>query len=43
MTFEGIAKQKYKSISGFEDSNMYSIIKDDLKKNINSGACPQRL
>ena len=26
MTFEGIAKQKYKSISGFEDSNMYSII-----------------
>ena len=30
MTFEGLAKQKYKSISGFEDSNMYSIIKNDF-------------
>ncbi len=29
MTFEGIAKQKYKSAFGFEDSNMYGIVKDD--------------
>lgn len=26
MVFEGLAKQKYRSISGFEDSNLYSII-----------------
>lgn len=32
MIFEGLAKQKYKSIFGFEDSNMYSIIKEDFKK-----------
>ena len=32
MTFEGIAKQKYRSISGFEDSNMYAIIREDYKK-----------
>jgi len=31
MTFEGFAKQKYKSISGFEDCNMYSILKEDFK------------
>lgn len=32
MIFEGLAKQKYKSISGFEDSNMYSILKKDFKQ-----------
>lgn len=32
MTFEGLAKQKYKSISGFEDSKMYSILKEDFKR-----------
>jgi len=31
MIFEGFAKQKYKSTSGFEDCNMYSIIKEDFK------------
>lgn len=31
MIFEGFAKQKYKSISGFEDCNMYSIVKEDFK------------
>lgn len=31
MTFEGLARQKYKSICGFEDSNMYSILKEDFK------------
>jgi ribosomal-protein-alanine N-acetyltransferase len=31
MTFEGFAKQKYISISGIEDCNMYSIIRDDFK------------
>lgn len=31
MTFEGLARQKYKSIYGFEDSNMYSILKEDFK------------
>lgn len=31
MTFEGTAKQKYRSITGFEDSNMYSIIKEDFE------------
>ena len=30
MTFEGMARQKYRSISGYEDSNMYSIIKEDF-------------
>lgn len=32
MTFEGFARQKYRSISGFEDSNMYSILKEDFKR-----------
>lgn len=32
MIFEGLAKQKYKSISGFEDSNMYSSVKSDFKQ-----------
>jgi len=32
MTFEGMAKQKYRSITGFEDSNMYSIIKEDFDR-----------
>jgi len=31
MSFEGLARQKYKSIFGFEDSNMYSILKNDFK------------
>jgi len=30
MIFEGLAKQKYKSISGFEDCNMYAMIKKDF-------------
>ena len=30
MTYEGRAKQKYKSNMGFEDCDMYSIIKDDI-------------
>lgn len=29
MAFEGFARQKFKSISGFEDSNLYSILKED--------------
>jgi ribosomal-protein-alanine N-acetyltransferase len=29
MKFEGLAKQKYRSNVGFEDCNMYSILKDD--------------
>jgi [ribosomal protein S5]-alanine N-acetyltransferase len=33
MIFEGVAKQKYKSpILGFQDSNMYGIIKDEYMK-----------
>jgi [ribosomal protein S5]-alanine N-acetyltransferase len=32
MTFEGLARQKYKSIYGFEDSNMYSILKEDFRR-----------
>lgn len=32
MTFEGMAKQKYRSIAGFEDSSMYSIIKEDFDR-----------
>ncbi len=32
MTFEGMAKQKYRSIMGFEDSNMYSIIREDFDR-----------
>jgi len=32
MKFEGIARQKYKSISGFEDSKMYAILKEDYLK-----------
>ena len=32
MVFEGLARQKYKSICGFEDSNMYSILKEDYKR-----------
>ncbi len=32
MTFEGFAKQKYKSISGFEDSNMYAILKENCER-----------
>jgi len=31
MTFEGLARQKYKSVQGFEDSNMYSILREDFK------------
>ena len=31
MTLEGFARQKYKSICGFEDCNMYSILKEDFK------------
>lgn len=31
MTFEGMARQKYKSNLGFEDSNMYGILKEDFK------------
>ena len=31
MTYEGRAKQKYKSNAGFEDCDMYSIIKDDVE------------
>jgi len=29
MKFEGLARQKYKSNVGFEDSNLYSILKED--------------
>lgn len=32
MIFEGLAKQKYKSIIGFEDSNMYSSVKSNFKQ-----------
>ena len=32
MTFEGLARQKYKSILGFEDSNMYAILKEDFER-----------
>jgi ribosomal-protein-alanine N-acetyltransferase len=32
MTFEGLARQKYKSICGFEDSNMYSILREDFER-----------
>ncbi|MFZ5969069.1 MAG: GNAT family N-acetyltransferase [Bacillota bacterium] len=32
MTFEGLAKQKYKSTVGFEDSNMYAILKVEYKQ-----------
>lgn len=31
MTFEGFARQKYKSNRGFEDSNVYAILKEDFK------------
>ena len=31
MTLEGLARQKYKSNAGFEDSCMYSILKEDFK------------
>lgn len=31
MTLEGLARQKYRSNGGFEDSYMYSIIKEDFK------------
>ena len=34
MTFEGLARQKYKSISGFEDCNMYAILKQDFKNSL---------
>lgn len=30
MIFEGMARQKYKSNLGFEDSNMYGILKEDF-------------
>lgn len=30
MRLEGLARQKYKSNAGFEDSYMYSILKGDL-------------
>jgi ribosomal-protein-alanine N-acetyltransferase len=30
MRFEGLARQKYKSVCSFEDSNMYSILKEDF-------------
>lgn len=32
MTYEGIARQKYKSMLGFQDSKFYSFLKDDYKK-----------
>lgn len=32
MVFEGFAKQKFKSISGFEDSNMYAVVKEDFNR-----------
>lgn len=31
MIFEGLARQKYRSNGGFEDSYMYSILKEDFK------------
>ena len=31
MTLEGLARQKYRSNAGFEDSYMYSILKEDFK------------
>jgi ribosomal-protein-alanine N-acetyltransferase len=31
MVLEGFAKQKYKSIFGFEDCNMYAIVKQDFE------------
>lgn len=32
MLYEGCAKQKYRSISGFEDCNMYAVVKEDFIK-----------
>ena len=32
MTYEGRAKQKYRSNMGFEDCDMYSIVKEDIDK-----------
>lgn len=32
MKFEGLARQKYKSNVGFEDCNMYSVIREDFRK-----------
>jgi ribosomal-protein-alanine N-acetyltransferase len=32
MVFEGVARQKYRSISGFEDSAMYAILKEDFDR-----------
>ena len=32
MVFEGHARQKYKSITGFEDCKMYAILKEDFNK-----------
>ncbi|MBH1942576.1 GNAT family N-acetyltransferase [Mobilitalea sibirica] len=31
MVFEGLAKQKYKSTIGYEDCNMYAILKENFK------------
>ncbi|GEM_PF-2885150 len=36
MTFEGMARQKYRSNCGFEDSNMFGILKEDFISNDNS-------
>jgi ribosomal-protein-alanine N-acetyltransferase len=30
MKFEGLARQKYRSNVGFEDCNMYSMIREDF-------------
>jgi len=32
LTYEGRARQKYRSNLGFEDSDMYAIIKEDIEK-----------
>ncbi|WP_257532733.1 GNAT family N-acetyltransferase [Irregularibacter muris] len=34
MIFEGLARQKYKSIIGFENSNMYALLKEDYINNL---------
>ncbi|WP_019229054.1 GNAT family protein [Sedimentibacter sp. B4] len=34
MKLEGLAKQKYKSNVGFEDSYMYSILKEEFSRRL---------
>lgn len=34
MKLEGLAKQKYKSNIGFEDSYMYSILKEEFSRRL---------